>query len=128
MAVEETEQGTFTTPLFKTQATVEFRLLTGKDEISIMHEMELQKKKPNNVEKNSTSQLKRAIVSVDGVTDRNQITRFVDNLPALDARFLRSLFRNINPELDMNQVFECASCGYEEEMEVPFTVEFFWPK
>lgn len=128
LSVRETENGTFLTNLYKTKAEVEFRLLYGRDETAILNEMAMKKGKTVQVENNSTSQLKRIIVSVNGITDRSQISMFVDNMPAIDSRHLRTLLRKINPEVDMNQTFECASCGHEEEMEVPFTVEFFWPK
>ena len=126
--VTQTEHGTFLTKLVKSNVEVEFRLLSGKDEAAILNEMAMKKGKTTPLENNSTSQLKRIIVSANGVTDRQQISAFVDNMPAIDSRHLRALLRKINPEVDMNQTFECASCGHEEEMEVPFTVEFFWPK
>ena len=128
--VEKTENNTFKTKLYKMQNIVEFRLLTGKDEIASLHEMEMKKKKQKNnmLDNNSTSQLKRAIVSIDGVSDKLQISKFVDNMPAIDAKFLRGLIKKVTPDVNMQQDFACASCGHEEEMEVPFTVEFFWPK
>ena len=129
LGVTRTENGTFVFKLPKTNVQVETRLLTGKDEASIVNEMAMKKGKDTlQVEKNSTSQLKRVIVSVNGVQDRNQISAFVDNMPAIDSRFLRAVLKKLNPEVDTTQTFVCASCGHEEEMEVPFTVEFFWPK
>lgn len=128
IGVQMTESGTFKASLFKTKAEVEFRLLTGKDEASIISEINMKKGKNVQIEDNSTSQLKRIIVSVNGVADRNQIARFVENMPAIDSRQLRGMLRKINPEVDMSQEFICGSCGHEEEVEVPFTVEFFWPK
>ena len=129
IGVAQTENGTFTFKLSKSNVQVEVRLLTGRDEASMVNEMAMKKGKETlQVEKNSTSQLKRVIVSVNGVQDRNQISAFIDNMPAIDSRFLRAVLRQINPEVDTNQTFVCASCGHEEEMEVPFTVEFFWPK
>ena len=130
IGVEITENNTFKSSLYKLKNVVEFRLLTGKDELATLHEMEMKKKNKvkTMLDSNATSQLKRAVVSVDGITDRVQISRFIDNLPALDARYLRGLIKKVTPEVDMSQTFECASCGHEEEMEVPFTVEFFWPK
>lgn len=130
IGVEITENNTFKSSLYKLKNVVEFRLLTGKDELATLHEMEMKKKNKvkTMLDSNATSQLKRAVVSVDGITDKVQISRFIDNLPALDARYLRGLIKKVTPEVDMSQTFECASCGHEEEMEVPFTVEFFWPK
>ena len=30
--------------------------------------------------------------------------------------------------VDMIQDFECSECGFETEMEVPLSADFFWPK
>ena len=117
---------TFTTTLMKTKAEVTFRLLNGKDEAEIIKG--LSDKKIVREEKNVTSQLKRIIVSVNGSQDRNIISSFVDNLPVVDAKLLRNLSKKVSPDIDMKQGFECPSCGHEEEVEIPFTVEFFWPK
>lgn len=120
------EDGTFTAQMFKTDATVTFRLLTGRDELEALRE-QLDKKAVKE-EKNSTSQLKRVIVSVNDQTDRRVINNFVDNLPVIDAKLLRNLSKAVSPNIDMRQDFICPKCGHEEEVEIPFTVEFFWPK
>ena len=55
----------------------------------------------------------------------------VDNfrgLPAMDSRFLRKMYTALVPNIDMTQTFACDECGHEEEMEVPLSAEFFWPK
>lgn len=122
----DNKNGTFTAPLMKAGADVTFRLLTGKDESEIVRSMS--DKKVAREETNSTSQLKRVIVAVEDVSDRKTVERFVDNLPVVDAKLLRSLLKKITPDVDMTQEFECPSCGHEEEVEIPFTVEFFWPK
>jgi hypothetical protein len=41
---------------------------------------------------------------------------------------LRSYARTITPELDMSFNFVCPSCSNEERMDVPMTVQFFWPE
>ena len=48
-------------------------------------------------------------------------------VPATDARHLRKKYQAITPTIDMTQHFECVDCGHEQEMEVPFTTDFFWP-
>ena len=126
MGVKTTPNGTFLVTLLRTQAEVEFRLLTGKDEAEIISESTSKTVKKE--EANSTSQLKRVVLSVNGITDKRQVATFIDNLPVVDAKLLRSVIKNISPDVDMVQEFSCSTCGHEEDMEVPFTVEFFWPK
>ena len=126
LPIELNKDGTFTILLLKTDVHVTFRLLTGKDESEIIRSMS--DKKIVREEKNSTSQLKRTIVSVEGNSEKSFIDKFVDNLPVIDAKLLRNAVRKLTPDVDMSQEFSCPSCGHEEEVEIPFTVEFFWPK
>jgi hypothetical protein len=124
LSLEHTQRGTFVYSLPRTKAKVEFRLLTSGDESQMTQEMLRAKKE----ETTSTDQLKRVIVSVNGVEDRLQLKQFVESMPAADARFLRAAIRRSTPDVNMSQDFVCASCSHEEEMEVPLTTEFFWPK
>ncbi len=127
LGVTETPNGTFSFTLLKTKALVEIRPLFGKDENELV-ELAEKKKKANLPEQSSTSQMKMYVVSVNGNRERAVVNSFIDNLPALDARTIRAMYREIMPNLDMTQKFVCSSCSFEQDMEVPFTVDFFWPK
>ena len=70
----------------------------------------------------------RMIVSVNGDSSNSSRQMFVDNMPARDSKFLRGVYAEIVPNIDLSQVYACTSCDFEQEMEVPFTTEFFWPK
>lgn len=118
---------TYTIILPKTGFTVEVKPLLGSDETALI-ELAEKKKKMNLPEETSTSQMKTYVVSVNGNTDKNSISQFIQNMPALDARSLRTLYKELMPSVDMTQQFVCSSCSFEQEMEVPFTVDFFWPK
>ena len=48
-------------------------------------------------------------------------------MPAQDNRHLRNALNSVTPNMDLSQEFECLSCGYAEDMEVPLTADFFWP-
>lgn len=124
LQLESTNRGTFMYKLPRSKAMVEFRLLTSGDEAQMTQEM-IRSKKQENV---STDQLKRVVVSVNGVEDRLQLKQFIENMPAADARFLRAAIKRSTPDVEMSQTFICASCDHEEEMEVPLTTEFFWPQ
>lgn len=125
--VNQTEQGTFTVNLPKSKVDVEIKLLTGRDEKSLM-EISERRKKHKLQEAMLTDQFKSFIVSVNGNSDKNAISSFVDNMPAYDSRHLRNLYANITPNVDMEQVFSCPECMNITEVNVPFTVQFFWPK
>jgi hypothetical protein len=84
--------------------------------------------KNNLPESAMTQEMKYFILSVNGETDRRKINQFVDNMPAKDSKYLRNVYKNINPNVSMEQQFTCSSCDFQETMEVPFTSDFFWPK
>ena len=106
---------------------VEFRLLTGRDERSLV-QMTEHKRRKKLQEAPLTDQFKQFIVSLNGIEDRTQINSFITNMPTLDSTMLRLAYRKIVPNVDMTQYFVCSECSAEAELEVPFTAEFFWPK
>ena len=125
--VSQTDHGTFTAVLPRSEYTVEFRLFTSQDEKDTIARQE-RLEKLNLPDSTSTDLLKTLIVSVNNVTDVDEINNFVDNMPAQDARFLRACVKVVTPNVDLSQEVECSSCGAVTETEVPFTSEFFWPK
>ena len=67
------------------------------------------------------------LVAANG-DDRIETRRYVaQNLPSMDSRHLRLAYKTANPNIDLTQDFECSSCGFEEQMEVPLGADFFWP-
>ena len=78
-------------------------------------------------ENNVTRQLRLFIVAVNGNTEQSAINYVVNNMPSMDVRHLRHVYKIASPNVDMTHNFECNSCGYEQELEVPLTADFFWP-
>ena len=125
--VTPTDRGTFIVKLPKSQFEMEVRLLTGKDESDLLVKMQANKK-AKAYEPNLTDQLRMITISINGNEDRSLINRAVDALPAFDSRYLRAAYAKIQPGLDMMQDFSCNACGYEKEVEMPLTVDFFWSR
>ena len=125
------DDSTFAFLLPKTQVLAHVRLLTGDDENYLAKVMENRKKKKllgalgDSI---LTEQMKRAIVTLNGVSDRGQISEFIMNMPAADARYFRTTYAKLVPNYDLTQEFECPHCGAISDVEVPLTAEFFWPK
>lgn len=120
------EDGTFTTLLPRSKVEVTFRLLSGTDEKSLMAQLESARKRKQ--EENAvTRQLRQIVVAVNGDTEQNNINYVVENMPSADSRHLRFVYKVATPNIDLTQVFECESCDYEQDMEVPLTADFFWP-
>ncbi len=127
LGAELTDNGTFLIKLPLTEITVETKLLTGKDETKLLN-MATRKKKLKLQESLLTDQFKTIIVSVNGMSEPSTINAVIDNLPAIDAKSLRDTYAEITPNVELSSMFECDNCGHAEEVDVPITVQFFWPK
>jgi hypothetical protein len=116
----------FTLPVSKKVVT--FKYLTGADERDFQAEMD-QKKKMVGMQGESlvTSKLKRAVMSVDGITDRSKIVTFVQSMPAGDSRALRKFMDDNEPGIDMKVWTTCPLCHEGQEVEMPIGLKFFWP-
>jgi len=124
---ELNDDGTVNIELPRTKAAVVARILTGNDENRLVKSSNVRNKNTNKVSSLLTNQLKTIIVSVNGDTNKAFINDFVDNMPAMDSRFLRKEYAKNIPLVDLTQEFSCETCFYEKDMEVPFTTDFFWP-
>jgi hypothetical protein len=122
-----TDNGIWEVVCPKSNVAVGLRLLTGRDEKLLMQTEQLRKKQ-NLPESQATSNLRLIIASVNGSAEAATITKFINVMPAQDARFVRKAYDDLMPNIDLTQHFECQSCGFDMDMEVPFTTDFFWPK
>lgn len=117
----------FTLPTSK--KVVHFKLLTSIEEQKIAEEQEAIKKKLGNpVDTFVTTRLKSQIVSIDGNTDKRYINNFVNSMNVRDSREFRKYMSEIEPDIDMSQVWVCPSCGAKNEGELPIQANFFWPE
>tara|TARA_A100001011_G_scaffold399030_1_gene505867 strand:- start:2525 stop:3388 length:864 start_codon:yes stop_codon:yes gene_type:complete len=123
---EFSENGTFFVKLPKSGITVELRPLTGTDEDVLAKSSEM-KSKQRLAESGLTDMFRVMIVSANNIVDRSQISEFIDNMPALDSRYLRAAYQNVVPNVEFSEAVECPECGELTETEVPFTAQFFWP-
>ena len=78
-------------------------------------------------ENSVTTLMSCILASVDGKYDKFSINSFINMMPAADSRFVRQLYSEISPDIDLKQEFVCSACDHSVEMEVPLTAEFFWP-
>ena len=124
--IKKNEAGNFVFNLPVSKFEVECRLLTGKDEQYLV-ELKQNKKKKRLQDSTVTDQFKMMILSIQEVTDRDVINKFIDVMPAADARFLRKAYATATPNVKLKDEFSCTSCGHTQELEVPFGADFFWP-
>jgi len=121
------DNGLFVVTLPVTKYTVICRALNGMDEKELLRVSE-SKKKGNSGDSTLLEQLRCMIVSIQGNTDKDTLTRVVSLLPAADSRFLRKQYQNTVKAVDLKKTFTCSACSYEAEMEVPLSADFFWVK
>jgi len=115
----------FTLPVSK--KNIGFRFLTGEEEEKILKTLEIKNKKGIQNNNIVTTRLLSSITEIDGVTDRGQIGRFVQFMPARDSLALRSFIDKNEPGVDMLVEFSCLSCDHVADISMPMGPEFFWP-
>lgn len=116
----------------QSKRVITFKFLTHGDEKKVGYELEGQKKnqKKDSVNKELTTRLKHTITSVDGNTDKQYISNFIDNeFLAIDSKSFRSYVKQIAPNQNFEIYFECPHCSHVEEA-LTFNIDtnFFWPK
>ena len=108
-------------------ALITFKLLTHRDDLSIESELKGLKRISKNTSANLSTKVKHMITSVNGESDRPLVRKFVDTqLLAMDSRAFRNYVKEIQPDVSLFATVQNAD-GEEMEMDIPFTLNFFWP-
>jgi len=111
-----------------------FKLLTSADEEVVNQQVEAKRKQ--NLGSGSdalvTSRIKQQIIEMidtqgNTTEDRNVISNFVENMPSVDLQSFRDHVDEIEPDVDMRQEVVCPVTGEVATVDIPITVEFFWP-
>lgn len=118
------EDGTFTLKLPKSQSTIKIKPITYGEiaEISRMVEQYPQ----GRIAPRVTWRLQKEIVEVDGSSDKGEIAKFIEQMPIMDSKFIRSFMDKNEPKLDMNKTILTPS-GDRLTVNVGFGVDFFRP-
>lgn len=115
--------GLYQTKMPGTKFTVKFRLANGEDENRIM-EMAISGK---TVEFGAVEQYKKMIKSVEGFTEEEVIHSYVDNMIVTDASHLKKCLKGCTTSIRISETLTCKNCSNEQEVDVPFGTDFFWP-
>ena len=121
-----TSSGTYIVTLPTTKAKFEVKLMNGIDEKRFSDRLQY-RKKHRQPDAMLTDQIKTFTVSVNGSPLGPQVFAFIDNMPIRDSRFLRNTYNKLTPIVELKHEFNCNNCGFEQEVEVPITAQFFWP-
>ena len=112
----------FTLPLSKKVVTIKLLNLGEIEEVSNF----VEGMKENIINEENSILLKKQIVAIDGVSDVNEISDFVDNMRLMDATKLREFIASIEVGIDMNVTVETPG-GESLTTFLPITPRFFWP-
>ena len=110
-----------------TGVKVALRLLVGRDEKEMT--AHIQKQKKQGAETGAlVTQLMFIVHSINGVDAKGQIYNFIQNMPFRDSKYLREVHAKVSPTMNTNMNIACNNCMMLQEVELPMSVEFFWPK
>ena len=121
-----TAAGTFAIKLPVTGFTAELKILNAKEQ-KFLEDSGKTNLKHNLPEANRTNLLKMIVVSINSIRDRQELERFIDQMPAQDSRTIKKAYDDANHSLDMDQTVECPNCQHVVVREVPLGINFLWP-
>ena len=118
------EDGTFITMLPKSQTTVKLKPMTYGEimEVQKMVESYPQGRTAPKV----TWRLNKRIIEINGVEDRSEISKFIDQMPIADSKYIRKFMDDNEPRLDLTRTV-IAPSGEKLTVNVGFGVDFFRP-
>jgi hypothetical protein len=73
-----------------------------------------------------TWRLSKQIVEINGNTDKAEITKFIEQMPISDSKFIKNFMYENEPRLDMRREI-IAPSGDRLTVNVGFGVDFFRP-
>ena len=121
------DNGDFPFSLPKSGNEVTFKLLTHGDDKKVDREVQGLKKINRDNDTSMSTRLKHIIASVNGDRETSTIRQFVDQgLLAQDARALREEYTRVQPDVEF-KVYHVDENGVGEDIDVPVTINFFWP-
>jgi len=115
--------GLYQTKMPGTKFTIKFRVANGEDESRIM-EMAISGK---SVDYGAVEQYKKMIKSVENFTEEEVIHSYVDNMIVTDATHLKKCLKDCTTSIRITETLTCKNCSNEQEVDVPFGTDFFWP-
>ena len=124
----EQHNNIFEFKLPKSEDIIRFKLLTAGEEADITKTQENYKRViKSDIDNLVTSRMMRQIISVNSNSNREFVANYVSNMPIKDARAFRDYVELVEPNVDLRGNFSCVNCGEASIIDIPMTVEFFWP-
>jgi hypothetical protein len=113
------------------KASIKFKLLTGKDQVELEAEESGMRKASPDYSADTSLFLKFSIIEVNGSRATGDIRKFVDNpreLPQYMIKELKKYIISVSPGYIWKADGVKANKEIVEDLPVPYTVDFFWPR
>lgn len=121
---EPSEDGTFTLSLPKSQTTIKVKPLNYGELMDI--ERQASAYPQGRTAPKVTWRLAKQIVEMNGSTDKGEITKFIEQMPIMDSKYIKKFMDENEPKLDMNKTVLTPS-GEKLTVNVGFGADFFRP-
>lgn len=118
------EDGTFTITLPKSGAEAKIKPLTYGESLELNKIMDSYP--TGRVAPKVTMRLTQEIQELNGSTNKEEISKFIEQMPISDSKFIKKFMDENEPRLDMTQVVTAPS-GEKLTVRVGFGDEFFRP-
>lgn len=122
--VEPGEDGTFSVTLPMSGANVKLKPLTYGEGLELKKIFDSYPQ--GRVVPKVTMRLVKEIQSINGNSDKGEISKFVEQMPIADSKFIKKFMEENEPKLDLSKVVMAPS-GEKLTVNVGFGVEFFRP-
>lgn len=127
LTVSPDENGFFDFKLPKSNKSVKFRLLTGKDEEEIDDlDKQLMERNKNEISSKTTLRLERALMDIDGEKDKIKISNILKALPIVDIRKLNTYISEIEPGMNFKTIARTQG-GESVPCFLRINKNLFWP-
>jgi hypothetical protein len=118
------ENGVFITKLPRSGNSVKIRPLTYSE---ILELDKMAEQYPmGRIAPTITWRLNKMIQEIDGITEREKISTFIESLPIMDSKHIRNFINKNQPSLDLEKTVMTPS-GEKVSFKITFGVEFFRP-
>jgi len=122
--VDPDENGHYTTKLPKSSAEIKLRPLTYGESTDI--ERMADEYPSNMIAPKVTWKLAKQIVSINGSTDKGEITKFIEAMPIMDSKYISNFLKTNEPRIELNREVTAPS-GRKVLVRISFGAEFFRP-
>jgi hypothetical protein len=122
--VEPNEDGFYMTTLPKSGASIKLKPLTYGESIDL--ERMAEEYPSNMVAPKVTWRLMKQLVEVNGSNSKEEISKFIENMPIMDSKYITNFLKTNEPRIELGREVTAPS-GKKVNVRIAFGAEFFRP-